>query len=114
MVVLLHYPIDGIIGDYLVALARIGVPFFFFVSGYFSYSEVYDWSKHIKKIEKYLLLLLGITVAYLSKDIIYLMAGKITFSDFITSNFTPQFLILHMGSSGFISFIRFLSPALAL
>ena len=106
MVVLLHYPIDGVIGVYLAALARIGVPFFFLVSGYFSYTEMYDQSRHIKRIKKYLFLLVGITAVYWFKDIARMAFGRITFADFLSSNFTWEFLILHIGSSGFMWFVR--------
>lgn len=106
MVVLLHYPFDGVIGTYLAALARIGVPFFFLVSGYFSYAEVYDRSKHIKRIKKYLVLLVGVTAVYWLKDIARVVFGRITFGDFLSSNFTLEFLILHIGSSGFMWFVR--------
>ena len=106
MVVLLHYPIDGVIGTYLAALARIGVPFFFLVSGYFSYTEVYDRLKHIKRIKKYLVLLVGVTAVYWLKDIVRVVFGRITFVDFLSSNFTLEFLILHIGSSGFMWFVR--------
>lgn len=106
MVVLLHYPIDGIIGIYIASLARIGVPFFFLVSGYFSYIGLYDRSRHLKKIKKYLFLLIGVTAVYWFKDIARVMIGKISLGDFISSNFTVEFLILHIGSSGFMWFVR--------
>lgn len=35
LVVCIHAPFPGIIGEYFIALARIAVPTFFMISGYF-------------------------------------------------------------------------------
>ena len=37
MVVFIHVPFNGKIGDVAVALARFAVPLFFFISGYYSF-----------------------------------------------------------------------------
>lgn len=48
MVLLIHVPFSGVIGDILIIIARFGVPFFFMVSGYYSYKNK-DNKKYIKR-----------------------------------------------------------------
>ena len=107
MVVLLHFPVNGVVGNYLAAVARIGVPFFFLVSGFFSYSEEYDVKKGIRKIYKYFLLTVGIDAVYLAKDILRVVLNKIELQDLIAKIATPEFIIANFGgASGHIWFIR--------
>ncbi|MCD7812405.1 MAG: acyltransferase [Ruminococcus sp.] len=58
MVVFLHFPFNGTIGGIIGALSRIGVPFFFMVSGFFSYKEgcttEIQREKSKKKVFRYL------------------------------------------------------------
>ena len=106
MVVLLHFPVNGVVGNYLAAVARIGVPFFFLVSGFFSYYEEYDIKKGIRKIYKYFLLTVGIDAVYLGKDILRVVLNKIELQDLIAKIATPEFIIANFGGSGHIWFIR--------
>lgn len=106
MVVILHYPFPGYVGEYVSAFSRIGVPFFFLVSGYFSNLEKYDRKKGIKKIQKYLLIDIGVTAVYLSKDLLRVLLGKLPISQFVATNFTPEFWLANFGSAGHIWFIR--------
>lgn len=106
MVVLLHFPVNNILGDYLAAVARIGVPFFFLVSGFFSYTEEYNVKKGIRKIYKYFILIIGINAVYLVKDILRMMVHKIELQDLTARIFSPEFLIANFGVAGHIWFIR--------
>ncbi len=106
MVVLLHFPINNNLGDYLATIARIGVPFFFLVSGFFSYSEEYDIKKGIGKIYKYFILIIGVDAVYFGKDILRVMLHKIELQDLIAKILTPEFLIANFGDAGHIWFIR--------
>ena len=40
LVVFCHFDIKGVIGTYIVAIARFAVPFFLILSGYYSYRKI--------------------------------------------------------------------------
>lgn len=45
IVVLLHYPIPGIVGEGIIYGLRFSVPIFFMISGYFCYFHDAEWIK---------------------------------------------------------------------
>ena len=66
LVVLIHYKFPGETGNMVTAIARVSVPFFFSISGYFFFRD--DAQKELasipKKIRKLLLLILGSECVY--------------------------------------------------
>lgn len=61
LVVFIHFPFPGIIGDIVTAIARISVPFFFSISGYFFYKgdntlEIKSIPRKIKNLIKLLII----------------------------------------------------------
>lgn len=104
MVVSLHCPFPGIIGEYFNAIARIGVPIFFLISGFFAYKENINenvQSKLKKKILHHLLIFLLVELAYI---IIYAIRNGI--SDFVSNFFTFDFLVANFKFGGHLWFMR--------
>ena len=62
MVVCIHYVIPGQIGDSVDCLARVAVPFFFIVSGYYSYNC--NLRVLLRRLVRNLLFLVGISTLY--------------------------------------------------
>ena len=81
MVVFIHIPFVGKAGVATDALARFAVPFFFFVSGYYSYQISCEKIK--KRIQNILSLLIISTISYTAFEIIRLLKydreGLVTF-----------------------------------
>lgn len=103
LVVSIHVSFQGIIGDYINVIARISVPFFFLVSGFFSYQkesgDVKIRKKRMRKIKKYFVILLGVTVVYF----LYEIAGSFSdgsFQETIKTYLSFPFLIAHLGPKG--------------
>lgn len=65
LVVCIHIPFPGIFGEYFVALARIAVPAFFMISGYF-----YEPEKINKQIKKAFVLVVIGNIVYFIWDLI--------------------------------------------
>ena len=81
MVVFIHIPFHGQVGVAVDALARFAVPFFFFVSGYYSYQITCEKIK--KRIQNILSLLIFSAVGYTIFEIVKLLKynrdGLVTF-----------------------------------
>ena len=61
LVVCIHVPFPGLVGDVIIAFARVAVPFFFYIAGFFfnkgsQQAELYSISRKVKKLFKLLLL----------------------------------------------------------
>jgi len=70
-VVLIHIKFPGNIGLYISCLARFAVPFFFMISGYYSY-KVINTKNHVKKhIIKILKISIIATISYFIFNILY-------------------------------------------
>lgn len=98
-VVCLHTsPLPTMAGDLLKMFARIGVPFFFFVSGFFSYrgevATAEDRQKRMRKILKHLLILAGVDLVYILIALCFQhvscakMLEKLTGWRFLAGNFS--------------------------
>ena len=66
LVVFIHFPFPGRAGAIVTALARISVPFFFCISGFFFYKDDEKTEKHsvLRKIKRLLLLMVFSEVSY--------------------------------------------------
>ncbi len=102
-VVSLHVPFSGTIGAVINAIARIAVPFFFLVSGFFSYQKDFHAAnirkKRIRKIKRFLFLLLGITVVYFLCEVL-MSCFNHTFPGNLQMYLKFPFLIGHLNATG--------------
>ena len=63
LIVCIHIPFPGIFGMHIVTLARIAVPIFFMISGYF-YSDIITRNGEVRQIKKIFRLLLAANLIY--------------------------------------------------
>ncbi len=102
-VVCIHVPFRNIPSGLFNVIAYTAVPFFFLVSGFFSYYEEYDAAKirrkRIVKIKKYLFLLLSITAVYFLFEVAtsYL---KNTLSEALQSYTSFSFIVGNLSAKG--------------
>lgn len=76
LIVCIHAPFQGKIGDYFVSICRIGVPIFFMITGYF-YDTVVERGKEFIQIKKIFRLFLCVNVLYLCwKVLLSIASGK--------------------------------------
>lgn len=69
LIVCIHAPFPGIVGEYLIAIARIGVPIFFMITGYF-YDCITERGREKQQIKKIFILLVVSNLLYFVKDLI--------------------------------------------
>lgn len=62
-VIFIHIPINGTLGEYIVALSRIGVPIFFMITGFF-YRNTIDNKKEVVQIKKIIFLIVSSSIVY--------------------------------------------------
>lgn len=111
MVVAMHIKFAEFIpkGDYFQPIARIAVPFFFMVSGYFAYSadDATVYRKSPSRLKHYLWLMLLADVIYLVYMIIKNMGTDTMWSP-LAEVFSPRYLMFNMGVgiAGHIWFLR--------
>ncbi len=70
LVVIIHINFPGLVGYYAIAIARIAVPVFFMITGYF-YVITEAKCRQLDEIRKIFLLAITSTVLYLIKDVIF-------------------------------------------
>lgn len=68
-VVFIHCKFPGIFGDFIETVARFSVPFFFIVTGYFSFYS--DKTKIKEKIKKFVFILIMLFLLYFLYDVFY-------------------------------------------
>lgn len=64
IVVCIHVPFPGIIGEYFTSLTRIAVPVFFMITGYF-YSDIVRKRREIRQMKKIFKLVIEANIIYL-------------------------------------------------
>lgn len=109
-IICLHGKLPDAISGELCALARTAVPFFFMVSGFFSYrpdlNENKRRKKRTRKIIRYSIILLGVTLVYTCYYFLLVILKKIDMAEFL-SNFDFSFWLMHFSSiSGHLWFVR--------
>lgn len=76
LVVCIHAPFPGIVGDYFTALSRVAVPIFFMITGYY-YAYTVKQNKSINQIIKiFKLLIMGNALYFIWKIVIMLITGN--------------------------------------
>lgn len=97
MVICLHCPFPGVLGDIITPLSRIAVPVFFMITGYFTHHEKQASKKQIAKIAK---LFVGANLLYL----VYSACLCFVTGDSFASKFAPskimQFVFLNESPFG--------------
>jgi surface polysaccharide O-acyltransferase-like enzyme len=95
LVVCIHIPFPNIIGETLIALARIAVPFFFIVSGFFLYGDNREvvLCKTKKHLNKALIIVVSANVIYLIWNIIKVMVSNESVIEYLKSSFTLKNMI---------------------
>lgn len=99
MIVAIHAPFEGALGEYFIALSRIAVPVFFMISGYF-FLPGYENNKTAKSLKKllklfitanFLFMLFGFAMAFLkgSPEEFYGLFTIKNMLDFILFNSSP-------------------------
>lgn len=89
LIVCIHAPFPGVIGEYITALARIAVPIFFMITGYF-YSDVLNSCRETRQIKKTFKLVVGANLLYLLWDSFYALLSH---NNFFTTTFTIKNLL---------------------
>ncbi|SFB29954.1 Peptidoglycan/LPS O-acetylase OafA/YrhL, contains acyltransferase and SGNH-hydrolase domains [Acetitomaculum ruminis DSM 5522] len=114
-VVALHFPMRNRFGDELSVLARIGVPFFFLISGYFHFNhKELDYKKIIKellKIIKYLIICNTVYFLYTLNKTAHLYHGKedayfLAAKRIILKLLNLRFLFFNFGLAGHLWYLR--------
>ena len=90
IVILLHCPLPGLLGDAIIYGLRFSVPIFFMITGYFSYNKNRNWI--IKQIKKTLILILQ---AELLNGIVLFLLGFLKEKNFSLFNLFSQSTILY-------------------
>lgn len=110
-VVCLHikFP-ESIGGGYINALARIAVPCFFMISGFFScnaqYNQENDYRRRLKRLRKLVYLLVIFNLLYVFINIIKNLNGD-NILCFLTDQYSSKmFLIANFGFGGHLWYIR--------
>lgn len=102
-VVSLHVPLQSTPSILFNVIARIAVPFFFLVSGFFSYYQEYDAvkirKKRLSKIRKYIFLLVSITAVYFLFEVV-ISSMKGTLSEALQTYTSFSFIVGHLSAKG--------------
>ena len=90
LIVCIHVPFPGFVGNYITALSRIAVPIFFMITGYF-YSDVVKNGRIARQIKKIFILMVEANLVYFVWKWFY--TAVISNADFISSVFTVKNLL---------------------
>lgn len=109
LIVGIHIPFPVPIGNYFIVLARIAVPIFFIISGYF-YSDVVEQKREKLQIKKLFLLMVKANIIYLLWNLAITVLNKMEVTTFICRTFSLQsilkFLLLNVSPlSGHLWFL---------
>ena len=95
LIVLIHCPFPGIIGDIFICTARFGVPLFFMVSGYFLVDDRNEFpiTRLIKKVKNLLFITIFASLTFLSWEILRAFLGRCTFYSLLMEMFGLKQLV---------------------
>lgn len=91
LIVCIHSPVPGEIGKYIIAIARIAVPIFFIITGFF-YEEIIRKGQEVSQIKKMFFLTVKAYTIYLLWVIIYACIIKKNVVDYLKMIFTKDSL----------------------
>lgn len=75
LIVCIHIPFPGGVGEYFTSISRIAVPIFFMITGYF-YSDVTKKKREIQQIKKILKLVIEANLLYFLWSLFIAIANK--------------------------------------
>lgn len=109
-IVCLHGKLPDAVSGEVCALARTAVPFFFMISGFFSYrpndNDEIRHKMRKQKIIRYLKILLGVSLVYTGYYFLLVVTKRIDMAVFL-SNFDLSFWLMNFSSSsGHLWFVR--------
>lgn len=87
LIVCIHIPFSGILGDYFTALTRVAVPIFFMITGYF-YSDIIAKHKKKQQIKKIFLLVIKANILFFIWNIVLEILKRNDIVLYIQSVFT--------------------------
>ena len=108
LVVCLHTLMEEPLNGYVKTIARIGVPYFFLVSGFFAYRAPEDWTKELrlkkmKNVFKHVWIMFGV-------DLVYAFSGiflyEHTLRETVMSLFHFSFVTANFHVAGHLWFMR--------
>lgn len=98
LIVCIHSPFPGMIGEYFTALTRIAVPIFFMITGFY-YSDIEWRDRTIEQIKKIFILVVEANLLYLLWKCFYAVAsgdGLIPYiEEILTEKCIAKFVILN-------------------
>lgn len=84
MVICIHAPFPGLMGNIIVPLARIAVPLFFMITGYY-YSHTSERKKELKQIGKIFRLFVGANLLYFLFSLLKIFVNGESFAAFFSN-----------------------------
>lgn len=107
MVICLHsqYP-DGILGEMIKSVARAGVPFFFMISGYYTWNESNSYKKCRKALIKHIKIIALVYVVYITYYSLPDLKRFILPTAIKDTVFNFEWLLSNIGLVGHMWFIR--------
>lgn len=113
LVICIHSPFPGVFGQYFSALARIAVPIFFMITGFF-YSSTAEKNRELKQIKKVFILVLESNALYFLWKCFYSVISGSGITAYLSSTFTFTnfFWLLLLNRSPFGDHLWYLSALL--
>jgi len=93
LVIYIHTPIPGRVGDMILALSQIAVPVFFMISGFF-YRKVQEDGRTAMQMKKIAILLAISLVLYGVWDLLAAVRLHIPLGEWLTGRFQPKAILI--------------------
>lgn len=90
LIVCIHVPFPGFVGNYITAFSRIAVPIFFMITGYF-YSDIMKKGRTARQIKKILILMVEANLVYFVWKWFYISVSSDV--NFLSTTFTVKNLL---------------------
>lgn len=89
LIVCIHCPFPGAFGQYFTAFARIGVPIFFMITGYF-YSDIVERNREGVQVRKIVELIVEANLLYLAWNCFYAVISGNGIISYLTQTITAK------------------------